>query len=556
MSKSSKIDWEVLVYPYEEDSVASLVPSIGLPGVGSTSASAPKPANISLGVTSISFSRSKSNPSSSCQISYVGRPNPSMILGSWVVVRSYMKTTKAIVPRFVGQLSAASTDYITDGSGLKHRVTNYQIREWSSALTVPMRFDLSAISGATALAATLTSVDQMGALVSHYGLSDFLKDLEETRSAYSMARYILELAGAIVKENAFSAKPILGVTMPRVPEYVAKALGIDTSTLMPPYSAASSFSTGLMETVLGYMKHTASETPTVIYNRNGVLPPGKSNKQLYSEKTSSHPAVAGYGMRLSMGFSVWELLNSLCNPVMNEIFTDIVYKYKSDKTLIAQPTLFVRCRPFTLGKYKKESFSALTEKSFYDDLPVTLIDPEYIVSARVSYSLDGSPTYIRILPIEDGLNDPRFNAMSAQIFGTVALGPESRRFGGSEQGYQTSYVSQGTVTGTGLGFSVEDWLKGMSQLLSQWYGQNYRLPNMTLSMKDENIPFSVGSNVEFILGGWRLIGHVEAYSADVRVLPNGMKTSNSVLQLSRVMRVNDKVPDYLPEDALSYLMMR
>jgi hypothetical protein len=541
MSKSSKIQYEVWAFPY--DTNASPIPS-------SLDPTAPKQINVTKGIVAVSFERSKTNPASSCNLMGVGQPNKAMILGTWVIVKGYIKNKDSLVPKFVGQLSSMTTDYVTDGSGLKHRVTNYHIREWSSALMVPVRFDLSAIAG-SAVAIALTAPNSMvqnDFLSQVFDVETYLKTQNISRSAYEMARYILALAGAIVSTNANDGKPILGVTMPSVPESVTNALGIDTTGIN--YDPSSPYATGLMDTVLGYM-------PVGVTYINGVLPQGVDNSDIYSTTTYSHPTVLGYGNRFSEGLNVWELLNSLCNPILNEVFTDLVYRYDATgENLFAQPTLFVRCKPYTLftDMYNPDIFPTL-EKSCYDNLPSTIIDPEYIVNARVAYTLDNSPTYFRILPMVDMLNNPDINNLVSQAVGTTALREEMLRFGGSEADFQTSYVSQGLSFSTPGIFSVEGWLKGMCALLKTWYGNNYKLPGMTLTLKDENIPFSLGSNVEFMSNGIVLVGHLEAYSCSITTLPSGQKTSTSVLQLSRVVTRNKITGflEYLPEDSLSTL---
>ncbi len=151
------------------------------------------PTIVERGIVSLSINRNKSNPEGVANVTLVGRLDPAIFHGNWVIIRSKVgdfaklsgggggglvpsvgnKSPKVDpfnvqgIPRFIGQIDSVESSYSADhASGLITRVHTIRIREWSHVFRQTVKFDLfdlaqqinpSAFTSVAAAAATIST---------------------------------------------------------------------------------------------------------------------------------------------------------------------------------------------------------------------------------------------------------------------------------------------------------------------------------------------------------------------------------------------------------------
>jgi hypothetical protein len=125
----------------------------------------------------------------------------------------------------------------------------------------------------------------------------------------------------------------------------------------------------------------------------------------------------------------------------------------------------------------------------------------------------------------------------------VRLDSAMRRFGGSDFPVKSTYF--GTT-------NVREWAATKVWLGVSWHADNYRTASGSLTLKDHSIPFAVGLNIQFKIGNYLLVAHIESINSSFSVSPEGIKTTVTTIRFSRLMGVTKKgALQFLPAGAFT-----
>jgi hypothetical protein len=486
--------------------------------------------------------------------------------------------------RFLGQITTVDYIYNVNEKGNITKQSVFKARPWSHSLGVPVRLDLFSLSNE--LKGGITKA--VDALSQDKSIST--KKIEELVSKslnpFELVHTILAVIGAINQADALSkidiAKlqgfPNVAVTMPSIPKALLNRLGFGAE--VRPDSA---FSTGFVKVVTGVQKNAINNDG----KWNGVF--GKQGNSIsfieasknFDSNPPDRPATLGLNHIVQMGTSAWQLITSFCDPSVNEFFTDFIYDTDSDGAITVRPVLFVRDKPYSMryveeevmptfdGKPTKTLLSTFTK---YDDLPRVRIPSVFIKNFSFTNTILNSPNYVRI-NFSDLSNDPSMARLISLARPPVRLDPEMKRFGGNEVDIQSNFfgyndknkdvslpiggTSNGpnfdlspsnvasSVAGT-VGFKIPQkfdfptWVSKVKAAIQSWHCYDYRMLSGTLNIKDDNFAITVGFNVQFRIGEYDLVGHVEAVNTNVMVDGKGNSITNTSIQLSRIVMVNDE----------------
>ena len=589
----SGLRWYLEIYPWDTEFPEKIVWSLGLMSLR-------EPEVVSEGVRYINITRAKNNINGQCTVGIVGPVNPLLTPGTWVVVTSVesrssektanekaedtypLKSQKVsefykniapvaqILPRFIGQISSIDVTYSKTDSGTLATVTALTIREWSSLLDIPVRYDTYSIVKSLSQEA----IDS-GALVQASGVSPqkYHEIMSKIFNPFELAHVILTLVGAINSNDSISkvteicgntGLPNVSVKMPHVPPSLLARLGMNTVDSHNP------FSTGFLTVITGTLAHPNSK---FTHKWNGVFDNIRDLSKMYDMNPPGRPVASNMVSLLTNGDSVWALLTKYCDPSLNEFVTDIIYEERTDvlnPSIVARPVLFVRDKPFAL---KTLSGSLTHPWTKYDNLPRIKIQSAYITSFTIGNTIINSPNFIRP-NFTSELIDTNTIKPAAEVYGTIRLEPEINRFGGNEFFIDTNFVSQ-EWTGQGSNkvkgatnttppavnsassnplSAISDfvdrskgvlgWFKDIARVAQIWHSYDYRMATGVLKIKDHNVPITVGFNVEFKIGKRLLVGHVESVGIEYEQQSGGLKTTNTVLRLSKIVQVNTSVKGF------------
>jgi hypothetical protein len=549
--------WIVEVFPFENP-----IPSDGdfvgksLKKESSSDQTVRVITNDNLGIVSVNLSRSKGSPDGQCLVSMVGPLPPSFYVGAWAIVSSTTDKSSTAVTRFIGQIENIDISYnVSDISGNQYILSSLKIREWSAMLRMLVRYDVLSIVGA---AADLGKIANASSLVSkkfigplNKGESADSNAIEQLMSSawnpFEMGHIILKLIGAmnaadaIDTTNSIDGKtlPNIATIAPYIPQALLERLGIELDTLGNPFES-------------GFMRVITGIQASPFYNDGswgGVFDDIEELIADYKngyEANKIHPLTYGLQAIVQNGSSAWDLLSTQCDNSVNEVYTDFLYEYGVDGSVVGKPVIVLRNKPFLLRKIRDGEISGidletdLSGFTIYDNLPRHNIPSESIVSFRVNSTFLNSPNYIRIgYSPSVGLN--RTGEATALQAGRERLDPEMKRFGGNELEITTIY--NGTEQ---IGISNEDsrtvkvpldeWYKQLKDLAKSWYSYNYRMGTGIITIKENGLPLSVGNNVQFKFGQYYIVGHIEAITCDFQVEGDGLMTNLTTLTLSHIVQ--------------------
>lgn len=535
-------------------------------------------------LSSLRFGRSKSTVDAQCTFTLEDSID-GVVPGTWVLITS-SSTDKDGKPRrlvrFIGQIYAVEPSYYVQSNALiVTRITVY-VRSWSAALMAPVRYDINSIvnslPGNTATTAAAGLVHALGAIGQGISYEELSKISIKAYSAYELVHLILKLIGAISQSDQLGAISSLGdvklpdvaLAMPSIPKALLERLGVKANP-------ASAYSSGFVDVITGTQKvgvnndgtwdgvfgastgaPAISQAPLPL---KAVTPSKPSNNASYSiedfknsfdKDPADRPMTLGLASLVSTGQSAWTMINQHCEPSINEFFTDIVYQPVGENDIAAKPVIIARDKPFLLKKLKDESSADLSSFTLYDDLPRVYLDNVYITNFKMSSTFINSPNFIRTNYQSQVLENESAKALS-QVYGTERLDPEMRRFGGQEMFTETQFLSKDIIDGRRADVDFKDWFTKIKEIIKSWHSYNYKTPSGTLMLEDDNIPLTVGFNVQFEIGNFTLVGHVESYDLNFQVDQSGNHISTTQVKLSRIVQVIDGKLDYINPDALNNL---
>jgi hypothetical protein len=611
----SSVRWSVEVFPWEPlypggspspfaDGIPSPSAAAGaLSGFSSMLSSVagdgsfPEPdpdgeAVILTGVTAISFNRKKGAPDNFMRFVIRGPVDRSVVLGSWVVLRStanlmaqegeaeipsLTKIAALGVPRFIGMITDMSISYTKDPStGLLSQQTTVMVRSWGAMLMAAIRFDdLSIIHAAQPEAA-------LGMIANSALTKEAMNRLHEVvLNPFEYVHLIFQLIGVTNTSVTYSKieefqdlkLSDVSVRMPAIPKALLTSIGLDGVDNKDP------FTSGFVSIVTGTQTKAAhndgswdglfgeDEISNSWVTSGGIGGPSvlSSLKEITSSllsgpimnpKPKNRPNTFGMQLLFTQGFSAWELASQYSDPEFNELFTDIWYELSSDKKrIIAKPVIVLRDKPFALRSLfdAKPSLSS-AEWTKYDDLPRIRIPAEFIQSFSMNPTTAGSFNYIR-LEYTGGLLKSGAESTLSRAYGTVrSRKKEILRFGGMEYFPQVQFIGQdfnkGSLDPTSIatqsqalgdldftgGADNSAWFIQVRDMLDIWWGEYYKTPTGSLSIKDCNLPLAVGMNIIFRIGDMDLVGHVNSLNFDFSVQNTGLESTSVTISLDRITK--------------------
>lgn len=556
--------WIVEVFPFDSPIPSSgdfPKPSFG-PMTSGEFAVASAPINVdklvgnTLGVTAVNLNRSKGSPDGHCSVSIVGPLPPMFYVGAWAIVSSIHHPKfggKTTLVRFIGQIENIDISYNVADSSLMYMLSSIKIREWSSMLRMLVRYDVLSITGsASPLGKAAAAVKLLGASIGTSGAEASYNEIEQFMSSawnpYEMAHLVLKLIGAMNAQDAISTTddavsgklPNIATTAPFVPKALLNRLGMTFGNSKNP------FESGFMRVITGIQ-----DKP--FFNKgdwDGVFSSPfiddfvESYKNGYLNNTT-HPLTYGLQAMVSQGASAWDILTTQCDNSVNEVYTDFLYEELSSESVVANPVIVIRNKPFMLKKIQKGLIDGITIEAdlskfaVYDDLPRHYLSEESILTFRINSTFLNSPNYIRVnYSPAVGLN--RTGEGAALAAGLERLSPEMERFGGNEMEMTTIY--NGTeINGVNnedgrKGGTLDDWYQQLKSLAKAWYSYNYRMASGILVLKENNFPLSIGNNIQFQFGQYKLVGHIEAIQCDFQVEADGLNTNVTTVTLTHIVQ--------------------
>jgi hypothetical protein len=590
MTKSVSTRWVVEVYPFNDplptkspeanfaSGGASIVSSVkkGIDAIKSSLAQGggvfPDGAKIeSAGVTGVSIQRSKTSPNSQAVIDVAGPLPDSMIPGSWVIISTFSSSKdlgeSTYLMRFIGQIYSIDVQYVVEPSGLKRTVSQVKVREWSYALTVPVRYDILSIEASVSNQKFLeTAISSLSP--GKNPATELTKIMENAYTPFEMAHITLKLIGAINSKDMFEAAksapgdkfPSQAVTMPSIPPAILERLGIKGADPKNP------FSSGFVTTLSGMTAHGVNNGG----DWNGMWLPSEINLYGLEMKTAAQlapflPVVTGIAAFIQQGVPAWDILNHMCENSLNEVFTDMWFEQTvaPSKTggitrkTVAKPVIVIRDKPFLLEKLKDNppeelgGTDGLSQWTLYDNIPRIAISSELIFNFRINNNITNSPNYIR--PEYTSLMGDRNQESKAALGGFVRLTAEMERFGGNYETAKASFMglnlsrpdnanfaSAGPVPRTplaGLPDGTVTYFKVLKNVFTLWHAYDYRMASGVLQLKDDNIPISVGMNAQFKIGNYTLVGHIENVEYHYTIREDGLEETYTYITLRRICQV-------------------
>lgn len=526
----------------------------------------------SSGIRAISFSRVKGGNDDQCNIEIVGDVPIEIFQGTWVIISSFDKLDSQVggsgfvhksLPRFIGQVYAIRTRYERSSTGGLDRISTVSINSWSSVLNLPIRIDEFAVAANVANKNTIAAVGAItGALdKGSSAVSALMDGFVESKSPYGMARVILELMGAMNKSDLKSSDkmshlPAIILKCPTMPQAILNRLGL------PEVDHSSPYASGFMRMISGmYRPRSKDYTHT---KWNGFFHPSKhSINEFVKDYTEDVPRSFTSGLEsiiLTNNLQAWELLTTQCDTTINEVFTDILYELNpEDGSVIAQPAIFVRDKPFLLES-TKNTYGVAYDWTMYEDLPRIYIRPQFVASLELQSSYYSTYNLFRLSLNPQGLHDATGGIQTVAKMGAILCPDSITRFGGREYFAQSSYLAGTIFKNDGKQekyVNAQEWSHNVTKLHAAWNAQFHKWPTGNIVLYDYHIPLSLGMNIEFSIGktGIILVGHIESISTSCSVDNSGLAVTTHNVSLSHIMQ---KIPsgglDFLQPELIHNLM--
>lgn len=238
--------------------------------------------------------------------------------------------------------------------------------------------------------------------------------------------------------------------------------------------------------------------------------------------------------------SVWSILQYLQNPLINEMFTELI----PDSSGNLKPNLVLRQLPFSNKTthetnaffQAKKSGSKLTDsaletdKSFFIELPRFIINSSDIKQKNIGKSDFERINHIIVVPRSDF-------AKNLEMFYTSAVNTASvQRHGLRTFSGQTAYVFEKEKTPSKV---CEKFLN----LMIDWFFMNHELYNGTIIIDGKDRHIQIGQNL-YIEDIGQLF-HIEAVSHTYEVTMQGQTKYTTSLSVSRGQQVRGKVASFI-----------
>ena len=503
---------------------------------------------VRVGIKNISINREKSSPASLCHITVLGPPSPYAYAGVWCCLTTVLQDGKSKRVRFIGQISDVSVTYQTQSSGLVSVVTAYSIREWSASLMSPLRVEAANIA-----LEKKGETNASGLLVGLIGQNNLTQIAPDKRTVFDTAALFLQFAGAISQKNApagYKALADLGFSsiagkMPQVPAPLLARLGLKSDQGM--------WASGFVKMISGvYLEPWEYLTEgwdgsgwDGLFDANGPSVPSiddYASSHLSSQEETGRPFARSIQTLMVMNSPVWDLIKSFCDPGWNEFYTDMLYEIDDDGKERVQPVIVFRDIPFLLEAIRDEMPSyedpimeeIIDRHTTYDSLPRIEIESAAIASFSIQNSIRNSKNLLRIEPASSGLVKKNSSDFTDIRHGYMRLPAEMSRFGGQDFALATNFTDLSSEFS-----SSQAWAHVMRDLTVAWYAYDYRFFSGQLSIKDYNSPISLGMNVQFQIGNFVLVGHVEAINFSVMADDRGAVQNFMNISLSHIVRVDE-----------------
>lgn len=528
--------------------------------------------SLSKGIRSLEFGRSKYSPDGTAVITFQGTIEKDVYPGAWVLISSFSKNgdNKGILTRFFGQIYEISPQYLTTPSGLITSQVTVNIREWSSSLNMPVRYDLYSIYrnelqkanglpfASSAINANFSQLKKIPGIGGEsVSPNQLIEILSKSYNPFEFAHLALALIGSISdndKVNSIKALgdlkyPEVALTMPSVPKSVLKRIGAPASA-----NGKNPFSTGAVEVITGIQTKALYNDGTW----NGIFKETNISSfkdDFFNKNPEDRPKASGLSNLIQTGTPAWTILSNYCDPELNEVFSDIWYTKEGD-FIIAKPVIVVRDKPFLMNFEKKISESEdatypLNNWSLYDNLPRLRIRQDHILAFNLKNTFMGAPNLFRVnfYDHQDKNNIPN-TWLHTQGFLPPII-PTRERFGGLEYDIKTSFVGINPNI-----FNQEKWFGVVSRWAKAIHANTYKLSNGVLAIKDYNFPVALGLNIQFQIGKFDLVGHVSAIRTFVTVMENGVVDTNTQINLDRIVQTgkNGKDLTYIDTAQLTKLL--
>lgn len=351
--------------------------------------------NVSSGVTSIDFARSKTGIDTKCSITVVG-PLPSHTRsGNWIIVSSLESKSEGdsiLLPRFIGQIQQIDTQYTVLSNGAIVLRNSIIASEWSHFLTTPIVWDLRSRAGfSDSQKLELSSfVNAIGA--DSKGIIEQFVDVTYTiLNPYTAAKTYLSLIG-LANSASFNGGPDspennelykTASTFPAVPDKLLRRMGFPNTV-----TSTDAFATGFVQIIAGRQEEA---NPSMVDGWDGffrssgldgdlgfsalseAMDVDSSNSISLSSYVNSFNDFKGDGenqpysaefatiFQAGRGMSIWSAIQSECDPSLNEFYTDMYYDVNEDNQIRARPVLVVKGKSFRTKAAEAACFDNATE---------------------------------------------------------------------------------------------------------------------------------------------------------------------------------------------------
>lgn len=493
-----------------------------------------------LGLKNFSINRSKNAPDGSCNLTTIGQPPKNAYPGVWCCMTSINPQNGQRRIRFIGQISSMTVNYQTIGSGLVTTVTSYQIREWSSILRVAVRVEALTLSQAMT---EPTPYNSATFAANKLGEKTWATLIQASYNPFDMATLVLQLLGAVssdnsknlIKELADKNYQETAARMPIIPPALAKRLGVNSNSTNP-------FASGFVKFINGVRKD--STNPKIgdgswdgVFGRAGYESINDYQERHDHSKNTGRPVGSNIGSLMSLNLPGWDLLAQYCDPAHNEFFTDMLYEVDASGNEVTQPVFVFRDKPFLLQNIKDviPDNARLDKFSLFDTLPRIKLNSAAIINVGFTNTILNSPNLVRV-DWTDGFTNPDMSKQAANANGYNLLLPEMLRHGGQEYNAQTNFVVLDPSSTEASGFTSADWWSTIRDVVTAWHAYTYRMGNAVVTLKDDNTAISLGNNVEFEMGNFTLVGHVDSINFSVVIDERGNLQNTMQVSLSRVIQ--------------------
>lgn len=567
--KVNSTKWEIILFDYASD-----VPSLELePEV--------EIYNGNKGVVGINITRSKNSIQNAASIQVVGELNAAYCIGNWVVIKSKVgkfdkpedisPLTEGII-RFIGQITTIESRYVKSPSGLLVKQFTVHIREWSSLLNIPIKFDAysfmdywlnkpAALSRTELFSAALKQ--EIGEKVSSANLVEMASKLVDP---FMSVKIILSLVGVLnakssnamdipsdTEESKYFNIARLTSRMPFIPQPLLQYLGLKDT------KGSEAFATGFLKILTGVMYDDGSLSEKKKETLDGYGADESADKQAFNgyflnfdnlnsmfTDPKDRPISTNFLESLGRGTSLWSLITEKIDTSVHECFTDIWYFKDGDK-ITSYPVLVARDKPFILKDFYKEANITSTKWTTYDDVPRVFADDVLILSLSASNTFFTSANFVFPQIVGSDVGYPKQDnptVIEAMAKSRIIDDASINRFGTQQYFWSTQYAFTRFPDPNFVGPLKPDqansvmWFDEVKKLIYYWNCLGYRFGQAKLTLKDNNLPIMVGCNLSFPFGDNLLCGHVDAVVWSFNIQPDGTASTTTNVDLSYLCQVS------------------